>query len=463
MGRMLAFSATSLPLSAVVLAISIHLPAYFASSVGVPLVAVGAVFAICRFIDIPIEPALGLAMDRTRSPFGRYRLWTLLGGPLLMVGLYMLIAADRGVGQPYLVAWLLVMYLGLSILVLSHAAWASTLARTYNERSRLFGVMTGVGVIGSLGVLAVPIIMERLGHGDAEGVRAMIWYIIALTPLTIGVMVWLTPERIAPEVDGQAFRLRDYAELILHPAMRRILLADLCLVLGPGWMAALFLFFARDRMLFTTGQANILLAVYIMAGLFGAPTMAWVATRIGKHRTAMIACLTYSAALIALVWSPKGNVLANVPINFITGFVGAGFAVMVRAMVADVADDIRLKQGKERSGLLFSLTTSTSKIAGAAGPAITFPFLAGLGYHPELGQANSPEAIRGLTFAFLAGPTFFLALGAACFIGYGLTAERAAETRRRLDERDAQLAAGSAPAAGLEGGAGAAGSLPETA
>lgn len=440
-GRMLAFSATSLPLSAVVLAISIHLPAYFASSVGVSLTAVGAVFAICRFIDIPIEPALGLAMDRTRTPAGRYRLWTLIGAPLLMLGLYMLIEAERGVGQPYLIAWLLVMYLGMSVLVLSHAAWASTLTRSYNERSRLFGVMTGVGVIGSLGVLAVPIVMNKLGHSDADGVRAMIWYIIGLTPICVGLVVLLTPERIAPETQGPRFRLRDYLELVTHPAMSRILLADLCLVLGPGWMAALFLFFSRDRMLFTTAQANQLLAVYIVAGLFGAPAMAWIATRIGKHRAAMVACITYSAALIALIWSPKGNVLANVPINFVTGFVGAGFIVLIRAMVADVADDIRLKQGKERAGLLFSLTTSTSKIAGAAGPAITYPFLAGLGYHPDLGHANSPEAIRGLAFAFLAGPTFFLALGAACFIGYRLTAERAAETRRLLDERDAALAA----------------------
>lgn len=450
-GRMLAFSATSLPLSAVVLAISIHLPAYFASSVGVPLVAVGAVFAICRFIDIPIEPALGLAMDRTRTRLGRYRLWTLIGGPLLMLGLYMLMEAEQGVGRGYLIVWLLVMYLGMSILILSHAAWASTLARTYDERSRLFGVMTGAGVIGSLGVLAVPILMSGMGKTDAEGVRAMIWYIIGLTPLCVAIVVWGTPERIAPESHGQRFRLRDYAELILHPAMRRILLADLCLVLGPGWMAALFLFFSRDRMHFSTAEANQLLGVYIVAGLFGAPTMAWLATRIGKHRTAMVSCLVYSAALIALIWAPKGNVLANVPINFVTGFVGAGFVVMIRAMVADVSDDIRLTQGKERSGLLFSLTTSTSKIAGAAGPAITYPFLASLGYHPDLGQANTPEAIRGLTFAFLAGPTFFLALGAACFIGYRLTAERAAETRRLLEERDAELEAAAAIGGGPAG------------
>jgi hypothetical protein len=85
-GRTLTFSATSLPIAAVVLAITVHMPAYFAASIGVPLVAVAAAFATCRTIDIPIEPALGLMMDRTRSRFGRYRLWTVIGAPLLMLG-----------------------------------------------------------------------------------------------------------------------------------------------------------------------------------------------------------------------------------------------------------------------------------------------------------------------------------------------------------------------------------------
>ncbi|MET0273877.1 MAG: MFS transporter, partial [Phenylobacterium sp.] len=437
--RILTFSATSVPIAAMVVAITVHLPAYVAASIGVPLVAVAAAFAICRTIDIPIEPALGILMDRTRSRFGRYRVWTLAGGPLLMGGLFMLLGAREGVGTGYLIGWLMVMYLGLSILLLSHAAWGATLAKSYADRARIFGIMGGVGVIGAVMVLAVPIVMEGRGHTDAEGVQAMIWSIILVTPAAIALVVWRTPETIAPEAPGQRFRARDYLELVTHHGMWRILLADLCLTLGPGWMAALFLFFSRDRMGFTTGEANILLATYIVAGLAGAPTMAWVATKVGKHRAAMLASAVYSVALVTLLFLPHGNVWASVPTNFVTGFVAAGFTALIRAMVADVADDIRLIQGKERSGVLYSLTTSTSKVALAAAIVITYSVLAQIGYDPKLGPANTPEAIHGLTMAFTIGPITFLALGAACFIGYRLTAERATEIRRQLDERDALL------------------------
>lgn len=413
-----------------------HLPAYFAASIGVELTVVAAAFAAVRLIDVPIEPALGIAMDRTRTRFGRYRLWMVLGAPLLMVGLYMLLTAGKGVGTAYLITWLLVMYLGASILMLAHQAWAATLARTYDDRSRLFGVMIAVGVVGAVFVLLIPIVMERMGYAEAQGVRAMVWYLIALTPLAVAVVVWRTPETLTPPHPGRRFRLKDYADLVFDRNMGRILLADLALSLGPGWMAALYIFYSRDRMGFTSGEANILLAVYILSGVVGAPVLAWVATKISKHRTVMLSATAYSLLLVTLAFLPKGNVLASIPTLFFTGFMATGFNVLTRAMTADVADEMRLRQGVERSGLLYAMTTLTTKIAAGVSIYLTFNVLDRVGYDPKLGQANTPEAIDALLLAFLVGPIVFVALGAACLIGYHLTAEQAAEVRRQLERRD---------------------------
>lgn len=446
LGLALAFSATSLPLQALLIAVAVHLPAYFAASIGVPLAAVAAAFGTVRLIDVPIEVALGLGMDRTRTRFGRYRAWTLVGAPLMMLGLYMLLTAGRGVGVSYLIGWLLVMYLGVSILMLSHQAWAATLAKTYDDRARLFGVMMAVGVLGALTVLLIPIIMEQLGYSDAQGVRAMIWYLILLAPIAVAVVVWRTPETITREAPGQRFRARDYLELVTDHSMSRILLVDLLVSLGPGWMAALYIFYSRDYMQFTAAQANILLAVYILAGIAGAPILAWLATKISKHRTVMVTAVGYSLFLATLPFLPKGSLLASLPTLFFTGFLAAGFNVLTRAMTADVADEMRLKQGKERSGLLYALTTLTSKIAGGGSIFLTFGILSQVGYDPQLGAGNTAEAIQALMLCFLVGPIVFVMLGATCLIGYRLTAERAADVRRQLEERDGMFD----PAAGLE-------------
>lgn len=444
----LAFAATSLPIQAMLVAAAVHLPAYFAANIGVELTVVAAAFAMVRLIDVPIEPALGIAMDRTRTRWGRYRIWTVAGAPLLMAGLFMLLRADRDMGTADLTAWLLVMYLGSSVLMLSHQAWAATLAKSYDDRARLFGVMVAVGVAGAVMVLLIPIVMDRLGHDEAAGVRAMIWYLIVLTPLAVAVVVWRTPETLAPEAHGQRFRLRDYVELVTDPNMARILLADLALSLGPGWMAALYLFYSRDRMEFTAGEANILLAIYILSGVAGAPVLAWLATKISKHRTVMVTAVCYSLLLVSLAFLPKGNVLASLPTLFFTGFMASGFNVLTRAMTADVADEMRLKQGKERSGLLYALTTLTTKLASGVSIFLTFNVLNEVGYDPKLGQGNTPEALDALLLAFLVGPILFVMVGAACLVGYRLTADRAADVRRQLDARDAALLD---PAGALEG------------
>ena len=447
LGLALAFAATSLPLQALGIAVAVHLPAYFAATIGVELAVVAAAFGTVRLIDVPIEPALSIAMDRSRSRFGRYRVWMIAGTPLLMVGLYMLLVSGPGVGVGYLMAWLLVMYLGSSILMLAHQAWASTLARTYDDRARIFGVMTAVGVAGAVIVLLIPIVMERMGYAEAQGVRAMVWYLIALAPLAVAIVIWRTPETIMAEARGQRFRWRDYLELVTDPNMARILLADLALSLGPGWMAALYIFYSRDYMGFTSGQANILLAVYILSGVAGAPVLAWLATKLSKHRTVMLCAVAYAVLLAGLAVLPKGNFAASLPTLFFAGFFAAGFNVLTRAMTADVADEMRLRQGKERSGLLYAMTTLTTKIAAGGSIFLTFNVLAQVGYDPKLGQANTPEALQALLLCFLAGPILFVSLGAACLIGYRLTAARAAEVRRQLDTRDLP----NDPAGALEG------------
>lgn len=441
LGLALAFAATSLPLHGLAIAVSVHLPAYFAASIGVELAVVGAAFGLARMIDVPIEPALGLAMDRTTTRWGRYRFWTLLGAPFLMVGLFLLLQADASVGTTGLVVFLLIMYLGYSTLLLSHSAWASTLAKSYDDRARLFGVMTAVGVAGAVSVLLFPIVMEQLGYSEPQAVRAMIWYLIALAPIAVLMVVWRTPETVMRDSPDARFRLRDYVELIFDRNMFRVILADLALGMGPGWMAALYLFYSRDFMGFTSGQANVLLLIYIIAGIAGAPSLAWLATRIGKHRAVIAAAVVYSMLLVTLPFLPKGNLLAAMPTMFFTGFFAASFNVLTRAMTADVADEMRLKQGKERGGLLYALTTLTNKIAAGVGIALTFWVLGQTGYDPKLGDANTPEAVQSLMLVFLVGPIVFVSLGAFCLLGYGLTPARAAETRRQLEARDAALLA----------------------
>lgn len=439
----LAFAAAGLPINAVILAVAVYLPRHYASHLGLDLALVGAAFFLVRAIDIPVEGLLGWMMDATRTRWGRYRVWSVIGLPLFMVGVAAVFLAPAGATQGYLVAWLLVMYLGMSILTLSHLAWASTLAPRYDERSRLFGLMMGVGVVGAASVIILAVVRGAMKLPDAGSVPAMALFVLAVAPAMVGLMVWLTPERVSPDAaGGHRFGWRDYAALLARPSFARLILADLCVSLGPGWMAAIYLFFFTDSRGFTTGQASVLLAAYILAGVAGAPLLARLAVRISKHRTLMVACLGYSAMLASFMVLPKGNMPVFFVAMFAAGFLASSFTATTRAMTADIADEVRLDHGRERAGLLYAMTTMTNKITGALSIGLTFSILSGVGYAAREGAVNSAAAIRNLELVYLIGPIFFVTLGAVCMIGYPLGAERHADIRRRLDERDAEVLQG---------------------
>jgi len=432
-----AFAATSLPIAAVTLAIGVYLPRHYASHLGLELTAVGTAFFIVRAIDIPIDALLGWAMDRTRTVLGRYRFWTIIGVPIFLLGTFRLFIPPEQISLAYLILWLLVMYLGNSIMTISHVAWAVTLAPRYNERSRLFGILTAVGVLGAAAVIFVPVINSYLGGADSSNANLMGWLVIALTPVTVALVLWVTPETVSTDVGGTRFRLRDYLSLVTRPAFRRILLADLCLALGPGWMSASYLFFFTDSRGFTTAQASLLLAAYILAGMVGAPTMARLAMRISKHRAVMVAAVGFALTTSTFLAIPQGDMVWGTIALFMAGFFSASFTAITRAMTADVADEVRLEGGKEMSALLYAMTTMTNKITGAVAIGLTFFVLSQVGYVAGEHAVNTPEAVRHLEIVYLAGPIFFVTLGAACLIGYHLDDATHSDIRRQLDHRDA--------------------------
>jgi GPH family glycoside/pentoside/hexuronide:cation symporter len=403
----------------------------------VSLTLIGTCWMAVRLLDLGVDLALGIVMDHTRTRFGRYRLWTALGAPVFMLGTYALFMAPAHFGAVYLIFWLLILYLGNSILSLAASAWGAVLATNYDERSRFFGILASIGVLAAIAVMALPIAASWLGHSNAEGTRAMGWAVILITPFAIGLTVWRIPERIAPNVQTTHVGWRDYWAIVKRPELIRLVLAQMSLTLGPGWMSALYMFFFTQALGFTTSQASLLLIVYVLVGVVGAMATGRIAILFGKHRTLIGMTTAYSIGLCSLLLVTPGSVWTAVPVMMWCGFMAAGFGLMINAMMADVGDQVRLEQGKERISLLYACLSLASKFAAAFAIGFTFPLLARFGFNPAEGAVNTPEAIHNLLLAYLIGPVVFVMLGGACVIGWKLDAKKHAGIRAELEARDA--------------------------
>jgi Na+/melibiose symporter-like transporter len=435
--RLTAFSLANLPVGATAIAVLVYLPPYFTARLGVDMSLVGVAWGLVRIVAIAMDLAVAMLMDSTRAPIGRYRAWMIAGGPILMLALYKLFMAPRGMGAAYLIAWLLVLYLGNSIVSLSLSAWGASLTRLYHERSRLFATVAVAGVAGAVSVLLIPVLGRGFWRTTAQSVQAMGWFIIAMIPPTIGLAVLRTPDRAPPQPIDATFVLADRLRAVARPDVARLFVAQMALTLGPGWMSALYLFYFTGARGFSLQQASALLAAYVLAGLPGALGMAALARRIGKHHALMAATTAFSLGVLAILATPRADLLATLPVMIWSGAMASGFTLMVQAMLADVADDVRLSQGEARTGLLYAVISVAGRIAVAFSIFLTFPLLHALGFNPVEGAGNTPAALHNLAVAFIAGPVVFVTAGGACAIGWRLDERRQGEIRAALDAQEA--------------------------
>ena len=439
MPRLVAFSLPGFSIGALAVALAVYLPHYYAAHFGLALAAVGAAFGIVRFGDTFIDPLIGLFMDRTRTRIGRYRVWMLAGAPLLMLAVYMLFDPPYGVSMPYLAGWLLAYYIGWSLILLSLNSWASVIAGKYHERSRVFGAIQVVSTLGAALVLLIPALMARRG-ATAGAVPAMGWFIVIAAPVGVAAATLLTREPIPADSHAERFGFRDYWEMVCRPDMARIIISDFCLYLGPGWMSAMYIFYFHDARGFSVPAASSLLLIYIAAGVVGAAGLSWLAQRIGKHRAMQVAATGYSLMLGGTTLLPNGDYPLAAALLLALGFLAAGFTLLDRAMVADVADAVRLEKGKQRTGLLYAMISTTQKLAASASILLSFTVLGAIGYNAKEGVANTPAAIHGMELVYIITPIVFVMLGGACYFGYGLDAKRHADIRAQLDALDAGTA-----------------------
>lgn len=432
------FSGPCLPLAALGLPLVVHLPTYYARDIGLPLGAVGLAFLLVRLVDIFFDPLLGVMMDRTKGRMGHFRPWLLGSVPVLMAGSWMLFMARPGVGVFYLWGWLLVAYLGFSMGSLSQQAWASVLSPDYHQRSRIYGWWQAGNVAGILLVLLLPPLVEMGLHGSrSDGVMAMGWFIVILTPITIALAVWRVGEP-PPLGARRAPKLGDYVDLLRNASIRRLMLADLLLGWAPGITGALFLFYFDQVKRVPEGEANLLLLVYFVAAFLGAPFWSWLALRFGKHRALAINSLFIVASLFAVLLIPFTSFLVAAVVMAAVGLPYSGGSLLLRAMLADAGDELRLGSGIDRTGLLYAVLTGTTKIGYALATA-TFIILEALGFDAKAAH-NSASSLIGLQALFVGLPSILALLAAWIILRYRLDADRHAEIRTALARQDAAQA-----------------------
>lgn len=427
-----AFAGPGLPVGAVGLPMIVYLPPYYAGALGMELAVVGLVFFLVRAIDLPLDPLLGHWMDRTRSRFGRYRPWLIAGGLTLAAGVWLVFMAEPGLSGLAAFSFLMILYFGYSLTAVAQLGWGSTLSDDYHDRSRIFSWWMAAQVLGMILVLLLP---PLVGGGQADGIHAMGWFVIAMAPLTVLLMALAVPERDRAGERPHA-RWAEIRALAKNPLLLRLIVLDILTSMAPGITGAMFLFYFEHRLGFDAREASLLLLIYFVAGFAAAPLWIGLARRTGKHRALAAAALAYAVFQFALSLMPPSVGMAGaIPAMAIVGLPYIAAPSLLRAMLNDAADVDRLETGLDRNALLQALLTSTQKISYATPVAIIYPILGWIGFQPRPGASNTETAIWGMTLLFVLAPVALMCAAAWVAWRWPLDRVKHAEVQAALAAR----------------------------
>ena len=147
----------------------------------------GTIFTIARIWDVITDPIMGMMIDKFDTRWGRRKHWIAIAIPLLVLSVWMVFLPNpEAVTGTYLLFWLILLYVGYTMLAISHQSWGAELSQSYDDRSRLFGWREIFVIGGMTVVLAIPAAMELSGYNDQETkVASMGWFCLILFPLLV--------------------------------------------------------------------------------------------------------------------------------------------------------------------------------------------------------------------------------------------------------------------------------------
>ena len=152
---------------------------------------------LTRLFDGFTDPVFGVLGDRIQTRWGRRRPAILFSIPFLLYGVYRVFMPSSPATESDLLISMLILYVGWTIFTLAHTAWASELTTSYDGRSGVMSYLHYFGLVGMVGVLTMPLLVDVFVADPTMAVRAEVmgWLILVSLPLLTLVALVSMPEQ----------------------------------------------------------------------------------------------------------------------------------------------------------------------------------------------------------------------------------------------------------------------------
>ncbi len=446
---------------------------YFQDVMGVSAVAMGIILLIARIFDAFNDPIMGIVVAKTKTKWGKFRPWLLIGTITNAVILVLMFSCPPSLDGKGLVAYAAVTYIlwGVTYTMMDIPYWSMIPAFTAAGKEReglsaLGRTCAGVGsaLISVVTVLSVKFLgnlgtdgseYERIGYQRFSIIVAACFIIfIAITCAVVKEKSTVDMEAVSV---GQMFK-----SLVKNDQAMAMVITTVCTQLALYITTNLVIYFFKYDFSPENWESNYTIfstaggAFQILAMMAIFPLLRKFMTTIKVFYTALFSVIAGYIVLLILAFSGMENVyLLLIPVFLIMGALGL-MNVINTVFLANTCDYGELKNGRRDESVIFSMQTFVVKLGSGIAAFIASLVLtifnitedtAGADTANVVYQRASESSCLGLRMSMTVIPIIIIIIAMIVFkTKYKLTDEKLDEINKELEARKAAAGENSAEA-----------------
>jgi GPH family glycoside/pentoside/hexuronide:cation symporter len=442
LGNKLKYGLADLGFALITSAMQFFLLFYYTDVAGIDPALAGLALLVGKLTwDALNDPLFGYLSDRTKSRFGRRRIYMLVGAVPLGIAAWIMFSLPKGLTGPaaffavLLSFWLVDTFHTMT--TTPYYALTPELTRDYNERGSLTSIRMVFSVVGYILGAALTTILAGIFQGaglnmqQAWSATGAVFGVIAIT--TTLVTTLSIKER--PELVGEPSKLPPVNAVLTSFKNRPFIILMLAFILSSfsfTVLTALVPYFIQYQLNMGDQVSFVLLVMLVMIGLFIVPAR-MICDRINKGPTYALGLFIASMAVITSFFFPH----APTPLIYVVAAIaGIGFStqwVCPWSMLPDVVEYDEKMTGDRREGIYYGLWAFLTKFTGALGIAVSGWALGLFGYVPNVEQTS--QALFGIRLFFSIVPAVVILVSLPLLIWYPITRQSHAALVKELNER----------------------------
>jgi GPH family glycoside/pentoside/hexuronide:cation symporter len=428
--------------------IASFLAAFYTDVFGISAAAAGTMLFVTRILDAFTDPMMGAIADRTKTRFGKFRLYLLLAAvPMAAAAVLTFTTPDLDDSGKLIWAYVTYSMMMLLYTVLStpYSALSGVMTARSQERTTLISIrflfaFTGGALINKY---TLPLV-EYFGAGDdIKGWQMTMVLYGALAAACFFITFFSTRERIAPPPAQKTNPLNDIRDLLGNRAWV-ILFALAMIIMMTFTMRAGSSYYYFNYFV----ERPDLLPNYLFWQMFayaGGALLAPVMTKfIDKAKLLMLLMSIVGCLSILFFFVPKDMIWAMFTLNILISLALGPKSPLTWSMYADTADFNEWRNGRRATAMTFSAATFAQKMGGSLGSAGMLWVLAAIGYAAN--EAQSGASQTGIALLQTAVPGVFALIAVFVLRYYTLTGSQLDRIQADLKARSEESTANAAEA-----------------